>query len=236
MRTRPWPARMSRAVLAALAGAALACNLTPAPAPTSPPEPTPQPPPVVSTPVDTPTPPPPPTSTAPPGWLTYRNEMLGYEFDYPAQAQLIAVGVTGYPTDELPAGVEPGQYIATLEASYPEALCAGIEFGTAYLYVGAPESLGGKYSTPCGISGVGASELRSFEEPVVIGGETVTASGDRGYSLTVGTFLFEILFVGWREFRFNYGGDWDSPGVTLEDYLVDKAVIEQVLASWRWLE
>jgi hypothetical protein len=162
--------------------------------------------------------------------------MLGYEFDYPPEAELITVGVTGYPTEELPAGLEPGQYIPTLEATYPEALCAGVEFGTAYLYVGAPDDLGGKYSTPCGISGVGVYELRPTEEIIFIGGESATATGDQGYSLENGTFLFEFLFSSLREFRFNYGGDWSRPDVTHEVYLADKAVIMQVLASWRWIE
>ena len=130
----------------------------------------------------------------------------------------------------------PGQYIPTLEATYPEALCAGIELGTAYLYVGAPDDQGGKYSTPCGISGVGVYELRPAEEMILVGGEPVTASGDQGYSLQDGTFLFEFLFARLREFRFNYGGDWNSPGVTHDVNLADKAVIQQVLASWRWIE
>jgi hypothetical protein len=51
--------------------------------------------------------------------------MLGYEFDYPPEARLITVGVTGYPTDELPSGVEPGEFTATLEATYTEALGVG---------------------------------------------------------------------------------------------------------------
>lgn len=221
---------------------ALACNLvpgTPPPATPEPAEPSPEPSataPLVEVTPATPTSEPAPAPTAPPGWLTYRNAMLGYEFDYPPEASLIAVGVTGYPTEQLPPGLEPGQFIATLEATYPEALCAGIELGTAYLYVGAPDALGGQYSTPCGISGVGTYELRAVEEPVLIGGEELTASGDQGFSLSDGTFLFEILFVRWREFRFNYGGDWNRPGLTHDAYLADKAVVAQVLASWRWTE
>jgi hypothetical protein len=177
-----------------------------------------------------------PGPTTPPGWLTYRNQMLGYEFDYPPEATLITVGVTGFPTDELPPGVEAGEYIATLEATYTEALCAGIEFGTAYLYVGAPDALGGQYSTPCGISGVGTYDLRRTEEVILIGSEAVTATGDQVYRRGGGAFLAEILFARLRDFRFNYGGDWNKPSLTHDDYLVDKAVIEQVLASWRWID
>ena len=235
----------ARRVLIALAGAALACNLTPsapptlAPEPTSPPEPAllPSPTPAIEpTALEPPTASPVPAPTTPAGWLTYRNEMLGYEFDSPPEAEVIAVGVTGYPTDELPPGLEPGQYIPTLEATYPEALCAGIELGTAYLYVGAPDDLGGKYSTPCGISGVGVYELRPTEELILIGGESTTATGDQGYSQPDGTFLFEFLFARLREFRFNYGGGWQGAGVTHDVYPTDKAVLQQVLASWRWIK
>ena len=244
MQSRILIQRRASRVLVALAGAALACNLTPSATPTSAPEPISSPEPALlpsptaaiePTAAEPPTASPVPAPTTPPGWLTYRNEMLGYEFDYPPEAELIAVGVTGYPTDELPPGLEPGQYIPTLEATYPEALCAGIEFGTAYLYVGAPDDLGGKYSTPCGISGVGVYELRPIEEIILIGGESATASGDQGYSLQDGTFLFEFLFARLREFRFNYGGDWNRPGLNHDVYLADKAIIMQVLASWRWI-
>ena len=153
--------RASR-VLVALTGAVLACNLTPSAPPTMAPEPSSSPEPALlssptaaiePTPIEPPTAEPVLAPTSPPGWLTYRNEMLGYEFDYPPEAELIAVGVTGYPTDELPPGLEPGQYIPTLEATYPEALCAGIEFGTAYLYLGAPDDLGASTRPPVAAAG-----------------------------------------------------------------------------------
>ncbi len=35
---------------------------------------------------------------------------------------------------------------------------------------------------------------------------------------------------------FNYGGDWTQAATTRRTYLADKAIIQQVLASWRWLE
>jgi hypothetical protein len=85
-----------------------------------------------------------------------------------------------------------------------------------------------------GISGVGSRARRP--KIIFIGGESATATGDQGYSLENGTFLFEFLFASLREFRFNYGGDWSRPDVTHEVYLADKAVIMQVLASWRWIE
>jgi len=83
---------------------------------------------------------------------------------------------------------------------------------------------------------VGVYELRPTEELILIGSESPTASGDQGYSLEDGTFLFEFPFARPREIRSNYGGDWQRPGLTHDVYLADKAVIRQVLASWRWIE
>jgi hypothetical protein len=236
MRSHRSGLRAAAVLTVALLGAALACNGSPPSPPTeAPPEillPSPTVPALPT--VEPPAVPEPPAP--PPGWLTYTNTMLGYAFDYPAEAELVGVGVTGYPTDELPAGVEPGDYVPTLEAAYPEALCAGLRYGTAYLYVGAPEGLGGRYSLPCGVSGVGNYDLRPVEEPVTIGPDTLNAPGSAIHSLDDGTFLYEFFVVRERDFRFNYGGDWTQAATTYETYLTDKAIIQQVLASWRWLE
>jgi hypothetical protein len=105
-----------------------------------------------------------------------------------------------------------------------------------YLYLGAPEALGGRYSTPRGIRGAGAYDLRRAEEGTLIGAESVTATGDQVYSLEGGEFLFEFLLAQLRDFRFNYGGDWTRDGLTHDDYLAGKEPLLQVLRSWRWLE
>ena len=68
--------------------------------------------------------------TAIPGWLTYHNATIGYTFDYPPEATLSTTGVAGCPTEELPAGVDPGQFIATLEAMYAEGICASVALPT----------------------------------------------------------------------------------------------------------
>jgi len=223
--------------LIAVLATSLACSFSPPGPATPPPVEAELPTPTVALPVPTDTSAPPTEAPAvlPPGWLTYHNDMLGYEFDYPGEALLSTNGVTGYPTEELPPGVEPGQYFATLEATYTEALCVGVTYGTAYLYIGAPDDLGGRYATPCGLSGVGAYDLEDAEEPVTIGSDLLTATGSRVYSVEDHTFLYEFLFTRLSDFRFNYGGDWTQAGTTYDAYLLDKAVILQVLESWRWI-
>jgi hypothetical protein len=231
----PTPSRSALA-LACLLAAAIACSWpSPGTATHSPTEPGGATPSVeVPVPIETSTPTE-ETDVPPPGWLTYRNEMLGYAFDYPADAQLGLAGVTGYPTDELPAGLEPGQYFPTLEAAYPEALCVSVVYGNAYVNVGAPDELGGRYSTPCGLSGIGVYDLVPVEETINLGDQTLSATGSQVYTVEDHTFVYEFYFAWLDGFRFNYGGDWTQAGATREAYLADKAVILQVLSTWRWL-
>jgi hypothetical protein len=228
-------------VLAAAAAASFACRWSPPGAATPPPDEG-QPPsptaelPPAELPTETSLPATDEAPGVPPGWLTYHNEMLGYEFDYPPEAALHEERVTGYPTEELPAGLEPGQYIATLEATYTEGLCVSLLYGMAYVYIGAPDDLGGRYSTPCGISGIGVYDLVPVEETLAIGGDSVTATGNQIFTVEDHTFVYEFFFTSLADFRFNYGGDWTRAGSTYDAYLADKAVILQVLETWRWIE
>ena len=172
--------------------------------------------------------------TAVPGWLTYHNAMIGYSFDYPPEATLTTTGVTGYPTEDLPVGVEPGQYIATLEATYTEALCAGIELPAAFLVLQAPDEAGGRYGGPCGISGIGAYDLRTEETAITIGGVSYPLRTTRVYEVGTDTLVNEFAGVRLDDgTRFNFGSTWQVHGLTYEDYLADRAIILQVMASYR---
>ena len=166
-------------ILAAVLLVTLACGLPPlgAATPTSPPPPTvlpSQPPP---SPAATDMLMPAGAATAIPGWLTYTNAFLGYQFDYPPGAVISAEGVTGYPTEELPAGMTSDQFFAQLEATYPDQLCVNVQLPIAFLTIGAPEERGGKYSSPCGVSGIGAYTLVNKTETVTVGGQAYSAGG-----------------------------------------------------------
>jgi hypothetical protein len=213
----------------------LACNLTPSipsePAPTLPPLTPTVPPPV---PNDTPAATLPVEPTPIPGWLTYHNEFVGYSFEYPPQAVLTTTGITGYPTDELPAGLSPDQYMATLEATYPDTLCVGAELPAAFFVIQAPEAKGGRYAGPCGISGVGAYDLRNEDLPVTIDGEAYILRVTRLFEVGTETLAGEFggLSLG-DGTRFNFGSTWGMNGLTYDDYLADRAFILQVISSYR---
>jgi len=215
--------------------ALLACNLTPSvpfePAPTVLPLAPTIPSPVPS---DTPAATVPAEPTPMPGWLTYHNGFVGYSFEYPPEAVLTTTGITGYPTDELPAGLNPDQYMATLEATYPDSLCVGIELPAAFFVIQAPEAKGGRYAGPCGISGVGVYDLRSEDLPVTIGGVAYTLHVTRLFEVGTETLAGEFggLSLG-DGTRFSFASAWDMHGLTYDDYLADRALIFQVIGSYR---
>jgi hypothetical protein len=135
----------------------------------------------------------PPSVTAPssasqspaaiPGWLTYHNGTIGYTFDYPPEASLSVTGVASYPADEQPAGVDGDQYFATLEAKYAQGICAYVSLPTGTVAVSPAEEGAGRYSGPCGVSGIGVYDTRKEQAPVVVDGQSQTLMTTRLYEV-----------------------------------------------------
>jgi len=185
-------------------------------------------------PTEVPTPTIPAGPTAIPGWLTYHNGMIGYSFDYPPEAVLTTSGVNGYPTEELPAGLEPGQYLATLEATYTEALCAGIDLPSASFIQWTPQDKGGRYAGPCGVTGIGVYDIQKEEAPITIDGEALMLFTTRLYEVGTDKLAFEFSTVKLSDgTRLTLTGHWQDSGLTYEDYLADRDTILQVMASYR---
>jgi hypothetical protein len=186
----------------------------------------------------------PPTETVPvtmhprptgiPGWLTYHNATIGYSFDYPPEAMLSTTGVAGYPTEELPAGVEPGQYIATLEAAYSEGICASVALTSGTFVVWPAQENGGRYAGPCGVTGIGVYDIRTEEAPVRVDGQPLSLRTTRIYEVGTETLVNEFSTV-----RLGDGSllsiisAWERNGKTYQDYLADRAILLQVLTTYR---
>ncbi len=130
----------------------------------------------ITPPTLTPTAIPVPTSSVVPGWLTYENKFLGYSFSYPPEARIRTSGVTGFPTEELPENKTSEEYWAELEEIYPDNLCVSVTYESFFIaFVPSYEGVG-KYTVPCGITGIGDFEVITQEQSVVIDGTPLTST------------------------------------------------------------
>ena len=112
----------------------------------------------------------------PAGWLLYTNSYFGYQFYYPPTATIHESGVDGYPTDELPEGKTPSEYMAELQALYGDTLCVSVGYGSGYVNFSAPANEGFRYAL-CGRTGVGVGTMTNKNDTIVIAGNSYTASG-----------------------------------------------------------
>ena len=123
-----------------------------------------------------PTPPPTTGPSIPAGWLLYVNPLFGYRFYYPPGATITEAGVEGYPTEELPAGKTPSEYMAELQAMYGNTLCVTVQYGSGYVSISAPANREFRYAI-CGRTGVGVGTMNERSDTLMIAGSTYTATG-----------------------------------------------------------
>jgi hypothetical protein len=138
--------------------------------------------------------PPIPTSKSIQGWLNYRNTLLSYELSYPPKATLLTAGVTGFPAEELPPDMTPDEYLAKLRRIYSGDLCITIQYRFGFIAIEAPQDQGGKYTGPCGVTGVGDYDVIEKTEKVNVGGQSYSATGYEVHqSDTSATFRSEFF-------------------------------------------
>jgi len=177
-----------------------------------------------------------PTATPDPyaGWLTYINQDHGYQFNYPPGAIVDAVGVSGYPTADLPAGMTPSEYMAQLQQTYGNQICVSIHYLQGYVNISAPVNTQFVY-TLCGRTGVGMGTMTDKTEQVLINGILETAEGFEFYG---GSEILDdhnetlVLYLA-DNTRIEYGAGPDSV-VTYADYIADtKDVLLLIVESYQ---
>lgn len=172
------------------------------------------------------------TSAVTEGWLVYQNNLLGYEFNYPPQAEISSFGPDSYSPEDIPPDIK-FDYFALLQNIYPDSLCVGLEYQTGFLIIKAPNKEGGTFVT-CGVTGVGDYDVVEANETVRIGGKSYPARGYKVFERdATATFRNEFFFVDLEDgTSINYGGYWKDRGATYEDYVSVKQTLLQILASY----
>lgn len=170
-----------------------------------------------------------PTSSVVTGWLAYKNDFLGYEFAYPPEGRIGIQGVTGFPTAELPAGMTSEAYLQQLEESYPADLCVTVRYQAGFVTFAPAAEKEGRYTVPCGVTGVGDYDITNLTETVLIDGVPHSASGFvlRG---SAGAWQGEFYLLDAGDSVRIHFGSFDG---TEEEYLNIEETLQRIVASYR---
>lgn len=186
--------------------------------------------PTITPPTPLPTPAPVPTSSIVPGWLTYENDFLGYSFSYPPEARIRTQGVTGFPEDELPEGKTAEEYLAQLEARYPDNLCVSVSYKTTFITFVPWEDLVGKYTAPCGVTGVGDFKVETDIESLIIGNVQMVGDVFRLYGRDSGAWHGEFTMLKPHD---NEGIHFGAFSGTEGEYIEARETMMQIVLSFR---
>lgn len=169
-------------------------------------------------------------------WLVYENDFLGYRFSYPSGARISKQGVTGFPAEEMPENITTEEYWEQLETAYPADLCVSVQYGRGFVTFKPSEEEGGRYTVPCGVTGVGDYNVVDMVETVLIGGEPYMASGFKLYERETGAWRGEFYILSLNDRIAIHYGSRDRVGsgrnTTQEEFLNVKVTLLQIVNSF----
>ncbi len=180
-----------------------------------------------------------PASSIPENWLIYHNDFLKYTFHYPQEAQIIEEGVTGFPSGEMPAGMDIGDYFDQLNTIYPSNLCVRLHLAGMFLSITPPDDRGRRYTGPCGISGIGNTYIiEQFDETIYLFGDDRSVTWTRFLDKTNGEWQNEASSLLINGFLIEFGvfSFVDIDKISEEEYLSSKPDLLLILASLEWTE
>lgn len=186
-----------------------------------------------------PTPTPVPTSDVVAGWLTYENTYFGYRFAYPPDARIRIQGVTGFSIEELPENMTVEAYLEQLQELYPDDLCVTVLYEEGFVVFAPAFDKEGKYTVPCGVTGVGDYVLTDITETVVIDGVPLTTTVGVQMRGSAGAWRGEFLRLPVNDdIYIDYGSMEGSVvrDVPEERYFELKKTLLQIVTSFRRIE
>ena len=176
-------------------------------------------------------------------WPVFINDRYGYQISYPQDAAISLFGPEGFSMEDKPVDMSAEQYMDSLLKEYTNRLCVKIEYSLGWIYIAAPPNKE-KFLTPCGPTGMGAGEMITKIETILIGDQLYQADGtefklqiaDNAGNLITGETLdlhgemFRVELEDGTVIRF---GSTPRHDATYEDYLLKtKEILMQILTTY----
>jgi len=177
------------------------------------------------------------TPTPQPGWVTYVNHYLGYQFDYPPSMKAHAEGyISLYQDESIPSGFTFDEYFTYLENVLPDNLCVWIESNVGAVTIAPPGDSIGRFVGPC--PGMGIGNGYRFEDSFqtfLVNGEQLQVDGTRLYLESTGELSSEFyVFNLDNGFRVTFISG-PVKGQPLESYPEKMELLKKVLSTLTWI-
>jgi hypothetical protein len=176
-----------------------------------------------------------PTFARKAGWVDFINGYYGYAISLPPTAVVTKNDKIDHVQAEPPAGMEPGEYLARLNRTYPPGICISISYQSVYLNISVPDSLGGSLAKPCGTNMLRDINPVLTEEEVFVGQvsypatHAIISESDAPGATPLEEFYFVDMGGGGLV---DFGGEWKDQAA-YDQYLRDKAALFEILRSYR---
>lgn len=164
------------------------------------------------------------------GWLTYTNDVYGYQFKYPAGATIEEVLQEAFSLS--PEEVAAGMTFEEKFLEYTGKICISLNYNLAYVQISAPANSGFSHVI-CGRTGR-AYEGPDRSEALTIDGGTYTASGfeEQGPGETLDLHNETLVVTLDDGTRIEYGSQPVSTA-TFADYLAARGQLIKIVESYQ---
>jgi len=164
------------------------------------------------------------------GWLTYTNDVYGYEFRYPPEATVTEAPETWFHLSR--EEYEKGVTFHDAYERYTGKICVQVEYQLGWVNISAPVNDQFRYVN-CGITGIGY-DGRAVHETLLIDGKTYSGGGweSQGPGETL-RYHHEFLILDLDDgTKIEYGAR-PVETATFEDYLQIRDDLVKIVQSYR---
>jgi hypothetical protein len=176
------------------------------------------------------------TPTPQPGWNTYINYYLGYQFDYPSSTKVgTEDDLSLFNNETIPAGFTFDEYFTYLEKIFPNNLCVLIDSNVGILAIAPPENSIGRFVSPCPGMGIGNSyRFEDTSQTFLVNGKQYLVNGRKLYLESTGELDSEFYMLNLENgFRVTLISG-PPKGMTLDAYSEQVDVLKKILSTLTW--